>query len=141
MSNENPTPETVEVKAKPAPQYELITPHENDRMAVVRKVMSQDFKIDDLLNFIVEAESDKEKSMAMVKYNDAIIENIKGFHPEILEIYDALAPEKQSALLIFSKAVTEREKHMFQTKIYFEEIKKLNEEVAEIETALNLKSK
>lgn len=135
MSNE------AEIKPKAKPTYELIEANENNRMAVIRKVQEVDFKLDDLLNFITEAESDKAKSHAMVEYNDAIIENVKGFHPEIAEYYESLAPEKQTAFLVFAYAIKEREKHIFQVRAYKGEIEKYTEEIAEIEQTLNLKSK
>lgn len=133
MSNEETNP-------KPKPSYELIEANENNRLAVIRKVQSVDFKLDDVLNFITEAETDKAKSHAMVEYNDAIIANVKGFHPDIIEYYDSLAPEKQTAFLVFAKAVTEREKHVFQVRAYKEEIEKYQAEIKEIEDTLNLKS-
>ena len=147
MSNEEKIIPAEEVKGdhvlhpKPEPKYELLEANENNRLATLRKIMAVDFKLDDLLNFITEAESDKAKSHAMVQYNDSIIENIKGFHADVIEYYDALAPEKQSAFLLFAKAVTEREKHVFQVRQFTKEIEGIEEEIAEIETALGLKSK
>ena len=146
MSNEiNTNPEVaetpkVEAHPKPAPQYEVIEPNENNRLAVVRKVMSTDFKLDDLLNFITEATSDKEKAEAMVKYNESIIENIKGFHPEVIEFYESLVNEKKTAFLLFAKAVADREKKAFEAKAYTQEIEKYNAEIAEIEQVTGLKS-
>jgi len=134
MSNE-------EIKPKPAPEYELITPNsENPRMTVVRKIQAVDFKIDDVLNFIQEAEGDKSKSHAMVEYNDAIIENIKGFHPEVIEYYDALVDEKKTAFLLFAKAVADREKHVFAVKKFHEEITQYNAELKEISEKLGIKT-
>lgn len=127
-----------EIKPKPAPQYEIIEENENNNLAVIRKVMSAEFKLDDLLNFIVEANSDKGKATAMIGYQEAIIENIKGFHPEILEYYESLAPEKQTAILLLCKAIADKEKKVFEVKHYTEEIAKYEQEITEIEQATGL---
>ena len=132
MSNEHP---------KPAPNYEMLEANENGRLALIRKVTTVDFKLDDVLNFIKEAEADKEKTEAQVKYNDGIIENITGFHPEVAEFYNSLEGEKQSAFLLLAKAIMEKEKYAHLTKKYATEIDEYNKEVGEIETALGISTK
>lgn len=147
MSNDIETnPEVVaeapkaEAHPKPAPQYEVIEPNENNRLAVIRKVMSTDFKLDDVLNFVTEANGDKEKAEAMVKYNDSIIENIKGFHPEVIAFYESLENEKKTAFLLFAKAVADREKKAYEVRAYTSEIEKYQTEIAEIEQVTGLKA-
>ncbi len=125
---------------KPEPSYELVLPNSNGRMATVRKIDAIDFKIDDLLNFIAESQSDKAKSLAQIEYNDAIIENIKGFHPEVVEYYDALPENKKTAFLLFAKAVTEREKHAYQVVEYKKEEDRYTAEIKLIETTLGIKA-
>ena len=132
MSNEHP---------KPAPNYEMLEQNENPRLALIRKVTTVDFKLDDVLNFIKEAEADKEKTEAQVKYNDGIIENITGFHPEVAEFYNNLEGEKQSAFLLFAKAIIEREKHNHLANKYSTEIEEYKKEVGDIESALGISTK
>lgn len=135
-----PEEATQALPPKPEPQYELVLPNDNGRLATVRKIDAVDFKLDDLLNFIAESQADAEKSEAQVKYNESIIENIKGFHPEIVEYYEALEPSKQTAFLLLAKAVTEKEKHAFQVREYHKEEAKYREEIALIETTLGIKA-
>lgn len=132
MSNEHP---------KPKPNYEMLEENENPRLATIRKVTHVDFKLDDVLNFIQESENDKAKSEGQIKYNDAIIENINSFHPEIAEFYNGLEAEKQTAFLLFAKAHMDREKHAYMAKKYETEIGEYNQEIGEIEEALGLKVK
>lgn len=130
-----------EAHPKPAPNYEMLEVNENPRLALIRKVTVVDFKLDDVLNFIKEAEADKEKAEAQVKYNESIIENIKGFHPEVAEFYDQLEGEKQSAFLLLAKAIIEREKYNHLATKYSTEIEEYKTEVGEIESALGISTK
>lgn len=131
-------PQLQEVPAKPKATYETVQANENHNLALVRKSNFIDFTLDDLLNFIRGAKGDKELATAQVQYNKAIIENIKGFHPEVYEIYQTLPGEKQSAMLLMCKAITEHEKFEYMEKEHVKEIDKYTAEIAEIEEATGL---
>ena len=122
-----------ETKPKPATNYEILTLDENPRMTTIRKIEAVDFKLDDLHGYIVEIEKEKAKSDSMVKYNEAVVENIKGFHPEISEFYESLVGEKQTAMLLFCKALQDIEKNQFVSKNYQKELDDANKEVETIE--------
>lgn len=128
-------------ETKPKPTYELLKAEENVNLSSIRKITAIDFKVDDILNFIADSKADKEKSESQAKYNDAVMENIKGFHPEIVEYFESLADEKKTAILLFCDAYKKAEKFKFEVKAYTEEIEKYEKEIAEISeaTGLNIK--
>lgn len=126
-------------KEKQAPTYELVESNENVRFAVVRKIDSTDFKIDDLLNMITSAGEDIVKTGALAKYNASIMENIKGFHPEIVEYFNSLEGEKKTAFLLFAKAYSDKEKQDFQVKQFEKEMESYKKEIEEIEKVTGLK--
>lgn len=125
---------------KPKPIYELVEANENPNLSVIRKTQAVDFKIDDLLNFISESMSEIDKAKAMVKYQDAVMENVKGFHPEIFEYFISLVDEKKTAFIVFAKAFADKEKKEAEVKFHTSEIEKYQKEIAEIEEATGVKA-
>lgn len=125
---------------KPKPIYELVEANENPNLSVIRKTQAVDFKIDDLLNFISESMSESDKANAMVKYQDAVMENIKGFHPEIVEYFESLVDEKKTAFIVFAKAFADKEKKEAEVKFHTSEVEKYQKEIAEIEESTGVKA-
>lgn len=126
MSNE-------EIKPKPAPEYEVVVHDENSKVATVRKIEAVDFKLGDLYDYVTEVEKEKAKNDSMVKYNEAIIENIKGFHPEIAEYYESLKDEKKTAMILYCQALKDIEKNQFVSNNYKTEIDNAKSEIDTIE--------
>lgn len=127
-----------EVKPKPAPEYEIITLDENPRMVTIRKIEAVDFKLDDIHSYVAEVEKEKAKHDSLVKYNEAVVENIKGFHPEIIEFYEKLEGEKKTAMLLYCKALQDIEKNQFVSNNYKTEIDNAKSEIDTIEQKFGL---
>lgn len=122
-----------EIKPKPNPEYELVLNEENFKKATVRKIESVDFKLEDLDSFVEEIEKEKAKHEASATYNQSIIDNIKEFHPEVIEFYNSLVGEKQTAMILFCQATKDLEKNRYVAKNYGEEADKVRTEINEIE--------
>lgn len=132
MSNE-------EIKPKPAPEYELLkSGNYSPKECVIRKTEAVDFKLDDLYNYKIDIEKEFSKHDGMISYNKSVIENIKGFHPEVIEFYESLENEKKTAMLLFCQSLKDIEKNEFLAKGYKKESDDIQKEIDDIEQKFGL---
>lgn len=117
-------------------EYQLVTPNEDPRLAVFRKIQEVDYTIADLEMFIEDIDKGIAEASSYATYQGAIIENIKGFHENIVEMYEVLPPESQSALIQFCDAVKKKEAYDFKIKADQAERQVYVDEIAELKTLL-----